>query len=379
MKVKRSLLGDCIRITSGFPFEAAKFNDQRNGLPVVRIRDVVRGFSETYYLGDYPKTAELSNGDLLIGMDGEFNIAPWHGGLALLNQRVCKITPIDGIADAAYLKHALALVLKRIEAATPFVTVKHLSVDDLNESEIDLPSLAEQRRIAAQLEQADRLRRTRRYTLALSDTFLPATFRRMFGKPDNIVRLEDCAEIVSGIAKGQKYGERQTVSAPYLRVANVQDGFLDLSEIKFIEAVPEDVAELTLMPGDVLMTEGGDYDKLGRGAIWRGELSGCIHQNHVFRVRLDSEKVLPVFFAEFLRSSAAKSYFLSCAKQTTNLASINMTQLRATPLPVPPLTQQRAFAAVVREHERLRAVQRESLRQAEHLFQTLLHRAFVPA
>jgi len=136
------------------------------------------------------------------------------------------------------------------------------------------------------------------------------------------------------------------------------------------------VAELTLMPGDVLMTEGGDYDKLGRGAIWRGELSGCIHQNHVFRVRLDSEKVLPVFFAEFLRSSAAKSYFLSCAKQTTNLASINMTQLRATPLPVPPLTQQRAFAAVVREHERLRAVQRESLRQAEHLFQTLLHRAF---
>jgi type I restriction enzyme S subunit len=86
--------------------------------------------------------------------------------------------------------------------------------------------------------------------------------------------------------------------------------------------------------------------------------------------------LLPTFFAAFLRTSSAKAYFLGCSKQTTNLASINMTQLRATPVPQSPLPLQQHFAALVERVERLRSVQRESLRQAEHLFQSLLHEAF---
>ena len=124
------------------------------------------------------------------------------------------------------------------------------------------------------------------------------------------------------------------------------------------------------------MTEGGDFDKLGRGAIWPGGVKDCIHQNHIFRVRLDKSNLLPEFFAAFLRSTYAKNYFLRCSKQTTNLASINMTQLRATPVALPPLPMQHQFAKLVGRYERLRAVQRESLRQTEHLFQTLLNRAF---
>jgi type I restriction enzyme S subunit len=247
---------------------------------------------------------------------------------------------------------------------------------------VPLPNLCEQKRITKLFEQADRLRRTRRYALELTDTFLPAAFLRLFGDLRlntcnwAFAELDDQADIVSGIAKGQKYGDRKTVMAPYLRVANVQDGFLDLSEIKMIQALPQDVESLRLMAGDVVMTEGGDYDKLGRGAIWPGDIPNCIHQNHIFRVRVNQEKLLPTFFAAFLRSPFAKDYFLSCSKQTTNLASINMTQLRATPIPLPSLDKQRHFAAIVERHERLRVKQRESLHQAEHLFQTLLHQAF---
>ncbi len=257
-----------------------------------------------------------------------------------------------------------------------------VSDNDILETCIPLPDLAEQQQIAGQLEQVDRLRRSRRYALELTDSFLPAAFIELFGelqeneKKWRFEPLEGHAEIVSGVAKGQKYGDVKTLKVPYLRVANVQDGYLDLSEIKTIHVPAEDVEALRLVPGDVVMTEGGDFDKLGRGAIWPGGITDCIHQNHIFRVRLNQSVLAPTFFAAFLRSGFAKSYFLRCSKQTTNLASINMTQLRATPVPLPPLPAQEKFAALVDRVERLRTVQREALRQAEHLFASLLHQAF---
>lgn len=257
-----------------------------------------------------------------------------------------------------------------------------LDPDRLLEYEVELPDLSKQRSLAEKLSQADRLRRARRYALELTDTFLPAAFLELFGclhendKNWSFVQLEESAEIVSGVAKGQRYGDAKTLEVPYLRVANVQDGYLDLSEIKTIRVPPREVESLRLQAGDVVMTEGGDFDKLGRGAIWSGGVTDCIHQNHIFRVRLNRSALKPRFFAAFLRSSFAKSYFLRCSKQTTNLASINMTQLRATPTPLPPLPLQEKFSAMVEGVDRLRAAQKEALRHAEHLFASLLDRAF---
>ena len=131
---------------------------------------------------------------------------------------------------------------------------------------------------------------------------------------------------------------------PYLRVANVQDGYLDLAEIKEIEVPAAQVERFSLRNGDVLLTEGGDFDKLGRGSIWNGEVPGCVHQNHVFAVRvINSAVLLPEFLACEIQSSRAKNYFLSCAKQTKNLASINSSQLKDLPVLVPPLTEQHAI------------------------------------
>lgn len=290
----------------------------------------------------------------------------------------------ESVADSRFITHACnsKLVRSRIDKAARGTTRNRITRTELGETEIPLPPLPEQRRIAARLEQAYQLCRTRRYALELTDTLLPAAFLELFGdlhangRKWRFEHLEENADIASGVAKGQKYGDSPTLEVPYLRVANVQDGFLDLSEIKTIRVPPVELEALRLQPGDVVMTEGGDFDKLGRGAIWTGGVQDCIHQNHIFRVRLNQSAILPPFFAAFLRSSFAKRYFLSCSKQTTNLASINMTQLRATPVPLPPLPLQQKFAALVERVERLRAVQREALRQAEHLFATLLHRAF---
>jgi type I restriction enzyme S subunit len=134
---------------------------------------------------------------------------------------------------------------------------------------------------------------------------------------------------------------------PYLRVANVQDGHFDLSEVKEIEVPRESVKRFRVKAGDILLTEGGDFDKLGRGAVWRGEIKDCVHQNHIFVVRPNSNKLDGRFLAYQTQGPRGRSYFQSCSKQSTNLASINSTQLRQFPTLLPPLPEQRKIAEIL--------------------------------
>ena len=158
------------------------------------------------------------------------------------------------------------------------------------------------------------------------------------------VRLGEVASIQTGIAKGARK-PRRPIMVPYLRVANVHAGRLDLREIKSIEVEESEVQRYLLRAGDVLMTEGGDFDKLGRGAVWRGEVSTCLHQNHVFAVRPDPTRLLPEYLSLFTDSAHGRRYFQLSSKQSTNLASINSTQLKALPVLLPPLPlQERTMA-----------------------------------
>ncbi len=159
--------------------------------------------------------------------------------------------------------------------------------------------------------------------------------------PDGWTResLINVAEIRTGVAKGKK-NLKDPVSVPYLRVANVQDGRIDLTEIKSIEIERDKLCQYALSDGDVLMTEGGDFDKLGRGDVWRGQISPCINQNHVFAVRVDQNRILPYFLSSLSGSHYGKSYFLGCAKKSTNLASINSTQIKEFPVLIPPVAEQ---------------------------------------
>ena len=155
--------------------------------------------------------------------------------------------------------------------------------------------------------------------------------------------LGTLADVSGGVTLGRSISGPGVVELPYLRVANVQDGYLDLDEIKTVQVLSSEVARYKLEPGDVLMNEGGDFDKLGRGVIWSGELEICLHQNHVFRVRCSRADLDPRYLAAYSASRFGKSYFVQASKQTTNLASINSTQLKAFPLMLPPPEEQRAI------------------------------------
>jgi type I restriction enzyme S subunit len=155
--------------------------------------------------------------------------------------------------------------------------------------------------------------------------------------------LGSMARIVSGVTLGPKESGFGGLEVPYLRVANVQDGYLDLTEIKTVRVTRKELEQLRLQVGDVLMNEGGDFDKLGRGAVWSGEMEDCVHQNHVFRVRTESSRLLPYFLAFYSESSFGKKYFLISSKQSTNLASINSTQLNAYPIALPSREEQQSI------------------------------------
>ena len=192
--------------------------------------------------------------------------------------------------------------------------------------------------------------------------------------------VDALAELKGGITKGQKRTSADILrEVPYLRVANVQRGRLDLSVMKKILATEAEVDELRLQPGDVLFNEGGDRDKLGRGWVWNGELPECIHQNHVFRARVLTLDLHPKLLSWYGNTSG-QQYFFEQGKQTTNLASINLTKLRGLPVPIPPFAEQ---SRIVAEVERLLSLVEEaellanvSVRRCARLRQSILKWAF---
>ena len=253
---------------------------------------------------------------------------------------------------------------------------------DVELIEIPLPPLAEQKRIATILDKADAIRRKRQDAIDLADTFLRSVFLEMFGDPVrnpmewDEAPLKDIAFIGSGVTKGKKYKDVELVEVPYMRVANVQDGWIDTSDMKTIFVSPTDVERYSMQKGDLLLTEGGDPDKLGRGAVWDGSVSPCIHQNHIFKVRFDTSVVIPEYASFLIGSIRGKKYFLRAAKQTTGIATINKTQLSNFQMLIPDIDRQKQFLNIVKNTAVTRNKLEQASLEANNLFSSLQLRAF---
>lgn len=180
--MKKVRLGDLVTIDSGFAFKSSLFNESE-GMPIIRIRDVNSGQTNTFYSGEYDEKYIVNKGDLLIGMDGNFTIRKWDSGKALLNQRVCRIKSNSNELSNEYLYRIMPNHLKMIEDRTPFVTVKHLSVKSIDNIELYLPSLEIQKKIANTLDKAQRLIDKRKEQIELLDELVKSRFIEMFGDP----------------------------------------------------------------------------------------------------------------------------------------------------------------------------------------------------
>ena len=270
------------------------------------------------------------------------------------NEAIAAFYP-NGLADTEYLYY-LFPTLALEESSDRAVKGRTLNKAKLRALRLALPPLPEQRKIAAILSSVDdAIEKTQavidqvqvvKHGLMqeLLTRGLPGRHTRFkqaeIGEiPEEwqLKRLAEVARVQTGLAKNK--ANAGPLSVPYLRVANVQDGFLNLREMKTVEVNADALSRYALKMGDVLFTEGGDADKLGRGAVWNGEIEPCLHQNHVFVARLFGD-IRPMFLSLYGGSSRGKSYFLNCSKQTTNLASMNSTQLKKLPVPIPRLDEQ---------------------------------------
>jgi type I restriction enzyme S subunit len=229
--------------------------------------------------------------------------------------------------------------------------MKNISQSSIRSLIVPCPPLIEQQRITEVLDSVDEAIRLREsHCSKLHQVLTGVTHRvidaitvrdrsgRGVGWP--VARLDQLADIAAGVTLGSEPSGPSSVALPYLRVANVQDGRVNTSEVRTIRILRTQVERYRLRSGDVLLTEGGDFDKLGRGTVWDGRIPVCLHQNHIFRVRPDNRYLSSDFLAMYTASPAGRRYFLGIAKQTTNLASINSTQLRQMPIPVPPRDEQ---------------------------------------
>lgn len=249
--------------------------------------------------------------------------------------------------------------------------------------EVTLPPLEEQLAIVATVEHCMRAidRGTSRVGVGLQriEALRAAVLRDAFDLELDTAALGELADIASGVTKGRKLTE-PTVETPFLRAANIRDGFLDLDEIHTIPATTSEVQRLELQAGDVLLVEGsGSPARLGQGWIWDGQIERCIHQNHVFRARPDRARVLPRFLAWVLQSPRSRAYFRSVTKTTSGLATINRRQVLAAPVPVMPLERQEGVVAHVEEQlaaaHRLASALSKAQQRAERLRTAVLHRA----
>lgn len=341
-------------ILSGFAFKSENFNDRGEGLPLVRIRDVVPGVSDTYYSGEYSSEFLLSDGDLLIGMDGDFNRARWSGGQALLNQRVCKITAKSESLDQGYLYHFLPKALDKIHAETPAVTVKHLSVKGIRAIEIPLPPLPEQKRIAAILDKADAIRRKRQQAIQLADDFLRAVFLDMFGDPVtnpkgwNVVELSTLVDPNDKLNYGVvQPGDHEEDGVPLVRSGDLSDVTPDVNQLRRVSASIDSKHRKSKLKGnEILIACVGTIGRVG----WVSDaMVGWNIARAVTRIPI-REGVNREYVYRYLQNPVVQGYF---ERETRAVAqpTLNVGLIAKTPVALPPHDLQIAFL------ERYRTIQ----------------------
>jgi type I restriction enzyme S subunit len=324
----------------------------------------------------------LPRGSVLTTCIGTIGKVGVLNNIATCNQQINAIIPDQNIINEDYLAYSIFSKRKYLNEIANAPVVPIVNKTQFSNIEISLPSLEVQKKIAQTLDAAAELTALRKRQLAELDNLVKAVFYDMFGDPEQNPNgwpeklLDSMADITSGVTKGRKLENRSIISVPYMRVANVQDGHLVLNEVKEIEILPSDLEKYRLLSDDLLMTEGGDPDKLGRCAIWNNEIPNCIHQNHIFRVRLDQRLASPTYVCFLTGSQYGKKYFLHAAKQTTGIATINSRQLKQFPVLLPPISLQNQFAAVVEKVEEQKALVQKAIDESQYLFDSLMGEYF---
>ena len=373
-------LADICDIQYGYAFDSKCFTEDSSYPQLVRIRDVKRGYSETYYSGNYPEEYILSEGDLLIGMDGEFNIARWKCSGALLNQRDCKLTTKVGTTEE-YLRFAMLKSLKEIEQRTAFVTVKHLSAKELNKLELDVPELTKQDKIADTLSRLERVIEARKEELEKLDELIKARFVELFGDPDNnekswdIDKMEHLCEV--GSSKRIYQNEQSMEGAPFLRISDLVNR-IDTGSKKCDSYIPiEKFAELKEQglvprPGDILLTARGT---LGRCYIVQSD-DEFYFQDGMITWLSNYDRRITALYISYLFEMPGFRKQIDALQAGSTVAYMSISMTKKLNIIVPPIELQNQFADFVKQVDKSKVAVQKALEKTQLLFDSLMQQYF---
>jgi type I restriction enzyme S subunit len=322
-------------------------------------------------------------GTLLIAMYGSIGKLGITGISCATNQAIafCKCDPakVDTKFLFFFLLHERAKFLRAGRGGTQ----QNISQEYLKNYEINLPSLGVQQRIARQLEQADKLCHTRRYALQMCDEFLPAVFIAAFGDPRKNPNGYAAERLGKLLSQGPALGTTTPCAkgGQYLcvRVGEIGAEEIDYASCGRVNLTPLELTRYTVADGDILLARAiGSADHLGKLTLAKRKSFAppVVHDSHVMRVRTNPAVLLPTYLASLLRTAAGRALFMRQARRTAVQFNINSEQMEALTFPVPPVKKQKRFETALMEAQGLRTKHVEALRQADHLFQTLLHQAF---
>lgn len=365
-------LPELCEIQYGYAFDSACFTEDNTYLPLVRIRDVKRGYSETFYSGNYPSDYVIDSGSLLVGMDGEFNIARWKGGHALLNQRVCKITAKENVNEE-YIRFALSKALKEIENRTAFVTVKHLSAKELSQLEIDIPNYTTQTDVAKVLTQIESIISAHQQQLQKLDELVKARFIELFGDPQRNphghkhTKLSDIATYYNGLTyKPENVAEEGTI---VLRSSNIQNSQLDFADTVRVDCAIKE--RLMVQKNDILMcSRNGSAKLVGKVALIKDTQEPMSFGAFMMIIRSHYFGYLMTYF----QMDAFRQQIKTGA--TTTINQITGRMLDDVTIPLPPMALVDQFAAFVEQVDKSKVAVQKALDETQLLFDSLMQKYF---
>jgi type I restriction enzyme S subunit len=298
-----------------------------------------------------------------------------------INQDLKALTPRDNNLFPRYLLLFLLSKAEYLELAGVGATVKGLTIADYQSLKIPVPPLAEQERIVRLLDEADELRKLRARADRRTTDLIPAVFHDMFGDPVHnsqrlpIVHVEEAGRVQLGRQRAPKY-QTGKHTRPYVRVANVFEDRIDISDLLSMDFDDRDFKQYKLEYGDILLNEGQSTELVGRPAMWRNEVPDCCFQNTLVRFQADRTKVLPDYALALFLVYFRSGEFAKVSSKTSNVAHLGAGRLAKMPFVLPPLPLQNEFAARVAEIRAMEAQQAASRQRLDDLFNSMLHRAF---
>lgn len=369
---------DICDIQYGYAFDSACFTEDDSYLPLVRIRDVKRGFSETFYSGEYPEEYVIHKGDLIVGMDGEFNIARWKSIDALLNQRVCKLKAKEG-TNEEYLRFALVKALKTIEDKTAFVTVKHLSAKELNKLELDMPGIEEQNVRAESMAKLEKVISHRKEELSALDNLIKAQFVEMFGNPvtnEKGWNQKQLGEITTKLGSGAtpKGGKEayQEDGITLIRSMNVHNGLFEYKELAHIsEEQATKLDNVTIEENDVLLNITGA--SVARSCVVPSKILPARVNQHVCIIRCN-QRIVPEFLNKLLIDDNYQRLLWSIARGGATREAITKQQVESLKIIVPPIELQNQFADFVHQVDKSKVAVQKALDETQMLFDSLMQK-----